>query len=54
MKTKHQNNSGQELIKVLEKCASYVKTVFKNDIRQADYDLLELVEETIKIKRNIA
>lgn len=54
MKTKHQNNSDQELIKVLEKCASYIKTVSKNYVHQADYGLLELVEETIKIKRNIA
>ena len=45
--------SNEALIKVLEKCASYIKTVSKNDINQADYDLLELVEETILIKRNI-
>ena len=54
MKTTHQKNSDKELIKVLKKCASYIKTVSINDINQADYDLLELVEETILIKQNIA
>lgn len=47
------NQRNEELIKVLEKCARYIKAVSKNNINQADYSLLELVEETIKIKRNI-